>query len=299
MNLQTIILNKRTIFGENSTIIDYPKMRYALIFLFLLFSPTLKADILFFQDNNFDTNPHASLLQAPVSHVYYTRPFDSSDRYLEYSIGGKLPIISYHSDQISVLTGGYGLFYPRFELETVYFKLMSESYLGGAFIDIQYKDFIILANLYHISSHFGDDNLYYNKSEYENCGYEALKGYLDYKLHKLFIISAGYEHKLLRRPENKIFYSDSVFLGFFIDFFTAGYPLFLECETEIFSTSKYPNFGIRTGLYLGSALNSLNGKTAGKGRHELSLHYYNGYSKKGNLYNKREHLLMLGPVYRF
>ena len=280
-------------------------MQNRLLFILIIFLSApgdLASDVRFFPSVKLVQNPHSSLLRSPSIDVLYIHSADDNTNYMGYNFGSKIPMLSIHRDNsIQYQFGGFGGVFTRFELFSESFNFVHADFLGGVFWDAEYDSLSFETMLYHVSSHIGDDYIYYENAEILDVGFEAVRHYTNLKIIEMLIVSIGFEYKFSRRPNNIIFYNKSFLAGSKIDLYSKGMPLFLECELEIIGMDHSPNVGIRLGTYLGYLFNNilLNDERQSRELHEFSIYYYYGYSKMGYFYDKKESLLLLGPTYRF
>jgi hypothetical protein len=273
----------------------------ALIFLFLaLRSYSIAADLEFFSSDKVTDNPHGALLRAPAINALYTYSTGNKRHYMEYDFGAKIPAISYRDETTQIDIGGSGGIFTRFELFSESFNFVHADFTGLLFTDVRYRNFLFETSVYHTSSHLGDDYIRYNLGAVQNTGFEAVRHYTTYIL-PCVEISIGFDYKFSRRPKKTISPYPSILAGCRIDLLSEGIPFFIEWEAEIIAGRRLPNVGIRAGIYLKYLFNTciLKKKSSGNEPHELSVYYYNGYSKMGCFYDRRETLVMFGPSYRY
>lgn len=274
----------------------------SVICVLLLASPFSlpAADLKFFSFDPISDNPHASLLRAPSLNALYLYSVEKNRHYMAYDFGVKIPGISLRGGSVDVDIGGYGGIFTRFELFSESFNFVHADFSGGLFTDVRYRDLLFETSVYHTSSHLGDDYIRYNYGVVRNTGFEAIRHYTTYIMHCVQF-SLGFDWKFSRRPERKIFREPSVLAGARIDLLPEDIPFFIEMEVEIITGRRLPNIGIRAGIYLKRlfTLLFLGRNSSGKEAHELSVYYYNGYSKMGCFYDRRETLILVGPSSRF
>jgi hypothetical protein len=269
--------------------------------VFLLYDVSWAGSVEFFSSDKISPNPHAALLRSNAVNALYMYSAQNRTHYMEYDLGAKIPGISIrNADGAAVEIGGGGGVFSRFQLFSESFNFIHADFNGSLYTDVKYRHFLFETSVYHTSSHIGDDYIHYRHGAVKNTGYEAVKHYTSY-LTDYVDISIGFEYKFSRRPVGTIFPDPSIFLGTRLDLLSIGIPFFMECEIEIIAGKHLPNVGIRAGVYLKYILNALFLKKhqAGHEPHELSVYYYNGYSKMGYFYNRRESLVLFGPTYRY
>ncbi len=266
----------------------------------IIYSAPLFAEVKFFSSEKVSQTTHASLLRSPALNVLYMYSADTMKHFMAFDFGAKIPGISIRGGQVEADIGGGGGIFTRFQLLSESFNFVHADFSGALFADIKYREFLFETTVYHTSSHLGDDYIVYDHGRPRNTGWEAVRQYLSY-VTPFFDVSLGVEYKFSRRPLAVIFYPLSFFLGGKIDLLAAGIPFFMEVELEVIAGPYPPNFGVRMGIYLKYIFNTLilKHKPDGHEPHELSIYYYNGYSRMGSFYNRRESLILCGPTYRY
>lgn len=257
-------------------------------------------NIKFFTSDKVSRDYHGALLRSPSISNLYLYSTDTKRHYMAFDFGAKIPAISKRSESLNFDIGGAGGIFTRFELFSESFNFVHADFTGMLFSDVKYKNVLFETSVYHNSSHIGDDYIKYHHGSVKNTGWEAVRQYVSY-VSKFFIISLGAEYKFSRRPQRTIFYPLSFFVGGRMDLLEAGIPFFLELEVEAIAGAYAPNIGVRAGIYLKYIFNTLIAKNSPDGSepHELSIYYYNGYSPMGYFYNRRETLILAGPIYRY
>ncbi len=271
------------------------------IFLGMNFcSSSLFADVKFFSSEKVSKIPHGALLRSPALNALYVFSTDTNKHYMAYDFGARIPGISFRGGPVEADIGGGGGIFTRFQLFSESFNFVHADFTGALFVDLKYRDFLFETTVYHTSSHLGDDYILYDQGPIRNTGWEAVRQYMSY-VTPVFDMSLGVEYKFSRRPSDVIFYPLSFFLGGRIDLLAAGIPLFMEMELELIAGFYPPNFGVRIGIYVKYILNTLILGHAPDGYepHEFSIYYYNGYSRMGSFYNRRESLVLCGPTFRY
>jgi hypothetical protein len=259
------------------------------------------ASVEFFSSDKISRNPHGALLRSPSISALYLYSTDKNKHFTEFDFGAKIPGISLRNENnIDVDIGGAGGVFTRFELFSESFNFVHADFTGSIFADIRYRRFSFETSVYHTSSHIGDDYIKYRHASVKNTGFEAIKHHTTF-LTEYLDISLGFEYKFSRRPIKTLFANPSIFFGSRLNLLPDGIPLFIECEIEIIAGKYLPNIGVRAGIYLKYIFNTIVlGRPASKNEpHELSIYYYNGYSKMGYFYNRRESLVLFGPTYRY
>ncbi len=261
---------------------------------------SLRAEIVFFAPDKVSRDYHGALLRAPAIDVLYQYSTESLRHYMVFDFGAKIPAISMRTDSLSFDIGGAGGVFTRFELFSESFNFVHADFTGMLFSDVRYKNVLFQTAVYHTSSHLGDDYIRYDHGRIRNTGWEAARQYVSY-VSDLVIVSAGAEYKFSRRPGATVFYPLSFFLGCRLDFTEKGAPFFMELEVEAIAGRYAPNFGVRMGIYLKYLFNTvgLGRKPDGNEPHEIAVYYYNGYSRMGCFYRRRESLVLFGPTFRY
>ena len=269
--------------------------------IIIFLTELLFAEIIFFPDEILVDNPHGALLRSPALDVLYISSVKDNKDFMGYNFGTKIPMLSFDSNDIKYQFGGFGGIYTRFELFTYSFNFVHADFQGGIFGDVKLKKIYFETMLYHVSSHIGDDYIYYNGNNVVDTGYEAIRHYTTYSVMPILDFTLGFEYKSAKRPEDRIFYDKSLLIGNRINFYTEEVPIFFEGEIEIIGFKNTPNVGIKGGIYLSYLFNNilLGNDLSSDERHEFSVYYYYGYSKMGYFYNNRESLFLAGPTYRF
>ena len=282
--------------------INYMRLIGCIIITACLLPTAISAGSLeFFSLKKISQNPHGALLRSPSINALYMYSTGDNKHYMEYDFGAKIPCLSLRNrNDIDFDIGGSGGIFTRFELFSESFNFVHADFTGALFADIRYKRFFFETSVYHTSSHIGDDYIRYRHGAVKNTGFEAVKHLSTYSMDCLDI-SLGFEYKFSRRPKGTILAGPSIFIGTRLDLLSFGIPFFIECEIEMFISKHVPNFGIRAGIYLKHLFNSiiLGNPRSTDEPHELAIYYYNGYSKMGYFYNRRENLLLFGPTYRY
>ncbi len=260
----------------------------------------LNAKLKFLSADKVSQSCHGALLRSPALDTLYLYSTDTGKHYLAFDFGAKMPIISGRGESLNFDIGGAGGIYTRFELFSESFNFVHADFTGMLFSDVQYKNILFETSVYHTSSHIGDDYIKYRHGRVKNTGWEAIRQYVSY-VSDIFIFSIGAEYKISRRPEQTVFYPLSFFLGSRMDLLEAGIPFFMELEVEFIAGPYLPNIGIRAGIYLKYIFNTLilGNSPGGSEPHELSIYYYNGFSRMGYFYDRRESLILFGPTYRY
>ena len=278
------------------------KKHIFLLYFFVLFVHGLSAaEVNFFKLDKIVSNPHASLLRSQAIEAQYIYSADDEKHYMGFNFGAKIPFLTVMADNLLQFEmGGYGGIYTRFELFSETFDFIAADFLGACYFDFKYRLVSFETSVYHVSSHLGDNYIDETGSAVRNTGYEAVREYFIIKGAEFFDLSLGFEYKFLKRPESKIFNSQSVFHGWRFDFISMGVPLFFEWECEIVDLKNIPNIGMRLGIYVDYIFNRffLGKDHYRKHYHELSFHYYYGFSKFACFYNQRENLILVGFSFR-
>ncbi len=275
---------------------------YVAILALILPPSALSAyDLEFLSQEKISRNPHSALLRPAAINVLYMYSADKNKHYAEFDFGAKIPGITLRDlGAAEIEIGGSGGVFSRFELFSESFNFIHADFNGSLYTDVKYKNFLFETSVYHTSSHIGDDYIKHNRGRVKNTGYEGIKHYTSF-MTEFWNVSIGFEYKFSRRPKGMIIPSPSVFLGTRLDLFSVGIPFFMECEIEAIVGRYLPNIGVRAGVYLKYIFNAmfLKKHRTEKEPHELAVYYFNGYSRIGYFYNRREHLVLFGPTYRY
>lgn len=277
-----------------------------LHFLFLLLiaasaNPLYSWEIDFFPDRRIPVSQHAALLKSTAIEVLYSQETMTKNHYAHFNFGSVVPMLQIAWQNKVVETGGFGGVYSRFELFSESFNFITADFLGGGYLALESGSLIYHASVYHISSHAGDDYLYYDNGHFVNTGYEAAEICVTWETTPWLSIGAGAEYRFARRPESTIFYAGSVMLEGRIDLMHWGIPLFFEGNLEMVDWYRYANIGLRLGLYTRYFFNTvvMGRQYQGNERHEFSITYYYGFSKAIYFQRTRESIVLIGPTYRY
>ncbi|MBI9109499.1 MAG: DUF1207 domain-containing protein [Spirochaetales bacterium] len=268
------------------------------LFLFSNVENVEALDINIFPEQRLSENIiHNSIALSPETSFSFGYSSALANEIITFGAGGKIPFFSFKiTDDLTVDSGAFGVISSIFAPFSASFDFIHVDYFAGAYSDIAFGNWLFELNVFHISSHLGDDLIKNTSPEIKNVGIESVRLYINRKFGKELYLSAGYEGKFGARPEDVIFYRNSMFLGFNLqlpDFWP--YPK-LNIETELFSFSQLPNMGVRFSIPLNPA-NQID-EIQRTLRHEIFLAFYSGYSKKGFFYNSNELLLTGGFAFQ-
>lgn len=270
-----------------------------LLIGFLLFPAFLSAEVVFFSHAPLGNEYHSALLRVPSIDVLYAYSTQDNKEYMLYNFGSYIPGITLIQDKSTLEIGGLGGVFTRFKLRAESFNFIHADFLGGAYCNLKTPRFLFENQIYHVSSHIGDDAIYYDQAKVENTGYEGIKHFTHYQFAPYFMVYLGIDYKFSKRPEQFIFYDKSVLFGTRADFYSLHVPLFFEWELEWFGQAS-PNLGIKVGIYLKYIAKRifLDKTELGRENHQLSLYFYHGYSKMGYFYHQKETLILFGPSFK-
>ncbi|MDH5680286.1 MAG: DUF1207 domain-containing protein [Spirochaetota bacterium] len=246
-------------------------------------------------------NSHSTLFNSfDGLDVLYLYNKNDLAHYMAVNFGVKYVIFHINTPDVNIDLSVMGRASVRFELFSESFNMLHADYLGGLALDVQHQGFISETWFYHISSHLGDDAIIYNNEKYVNAGWEAIRQYFNYDFYHWFRASLGLEYKIMKRPNDRIFYDLSYFIGGKLNGISFNIPLFIETEIEIINFDHSPNFGVKLGIYLDHLINkNMMDKKDDRDKHIIFISYYHGYSKIAYLYNRRDNLFILGRTFRY
>lgn len=277
-------------------------MKYLILFL-LFVSSNVYSNFEFFPDQRPFATSHTVLFNSIDGlNINYMHNEANGMDYTGLNFGFKFVLFGYYDEDLKFDLSVNGRIATRFELGTESFNQVHTDYMGGMSLDFLIKNVVLVEFLtYHVSSHLGDDAVQYDNETYVNSGWESSRLYVNYVKSSWLRVGPGIEYKWGRRPSDRVFYNLSIYFSAFTDFSNWDVPLFFEIETERFSVYRSANYGVKLGLYLDYLVNKLllDKDFLGDKKHVLYFHYYNGYSKIGYQYNRKEELFLVGRTFRF
>lgn len=232
------------------------------------------------------------LFQAqPEIEMGISRDPNLHNEFATFNAGGQFHLVGYSfPSQLAIDLGGFGLIRSEFDLFSASFYHLGNDFHLGIVLGSQLNQVRHEVSVFHVSSHYGDDEVEADDFVIKNIGYETIRNQLFIPLGDEISLISGIDWKIGRRPHDWI--NDPLTIQLLAHWLPFGKKsaLSLDCGIDYDAFNGLIDFGTRLEYLISSPSQ---GWREGAG-HRFFVGFFRGKSSQGVFYNREELRFTIG-----